>query len=175
MTAALQSNTAIYSIHIFNGASYSADSSGESSGAVVLSPEDKRHQREILYGKGVLLYLAQQTGGEFFEVAKEQNLTVDLCAHRTAVAESVQSRILSLLPEQATQGFHAVVLAVTFPGLRCKPERVTSSVSRQLQQMKVHLDGHFDIHGFTGLCPRLETPLLHGIHRRAVFFAVQTA
>lgn len=115
VTAALESNTTIYSIHIFSRASYSADASGASSGAVVLSPEDKHHQREILYGKGVLLYLAQQTGGEFFEATEEQNLPSIF----TRIEQELRNQYslgFSPPPEQATHGFHSVALAVTSPG-----------------------------------------------------------
>lgn len=115
VTAALQSNTAIYCIHIFNRASYSADSSGKSSGAMINSPEDKRHQREIFYGKGVLLYLAQQTGGEFFEAAEEQNLQA-VFARIEQELRSQYSLGFSPSAQQATQGFHSVTLHVTSPG-----------------------------------------------------------
>jgi VWFA-related protein len=115
VTAALQSNTAIYSVHIFSRASYSADSFGKSSGAMIISPEDKRHQQEILHGKGVLLYLTQQTGGEFFEATKEQDLA-SIFARIEQELRSQYSLGFSPSAEQATHGFHPVVLAVAFPG-----------------------------------------------------------
>lgn len=115
VAAALQSNTAIYSIHIFNRASYSTDAPENTPSAVITSPEDKRHQREILYGKGVLLHLARRTGGEFFDVTGEQNLS-SIFARIEQELRSQYSLGFSPSAEQATGGFHSVSLNVTSPG-----------------------------------------------------------
>lgn len=103
--AALRANTLIYSIHIFNRTPYSA----------VTSPEDKRRKQEIVYGKGVLLYMAQQTGGEFFEATDKQNLPA-IFARIEEELRNQYSLGFSPSAEEAAPGFHSVVLATTTPG-----------------------------------------------------------